>query len=209
MIDFAFNSHFYDLSIRPAQDRDEILELAYIIYKMKPKVVVEIGTYRGGTLFYFTMLSVRKAKVISVDLPRYNLLMKAGGYFGYSRLRIPLYRSFATRNDQRIYLLRANSHDVKTLRKILKILDGEQIDFLFVDGDHSYEGAKKDFEMYYPFVRKGGLTVYHDIANRGWPGVIRFWNEIKQSRKYNYREIFSEKLFKAKQPDGRIGLIYK
>jgi hypothetical protein len=30
------------------------------------------------------------------------------------------------------------------------------VDFLFIDGDHTYEGVKKDFEMYSPLVRREG-----------------------------------------------------
>lgn len=38
------------------------------------------------------------------------------------------------------------------------------MDFLFIDGDHAYEGVKADFEMYSPLVRKGGLVALHDIC---------------------------------------------
>jgi len=41
---------------------------------------------------------------------------------------------------------------------VKKILAGRQVDFLFIDGDHSYEGVKKDFEMYSSLVRKGGVV---------------------------------------------------
>ena len=40
---------------------------------------------------------------------------------------------------------------------------GEKLDFLFIDGDHSYDGVKADFEMYAPMVRPGGLIAFHDI----------------------------------------------
>jgi hypothetical protein len=34
---------------------------------------------------------------------------------------------------------------------------------LFIDGDHTYEGVRRDFEMYSPLVRKGGIIAFHDI----------------------------------------------
>jgi predicted O-methyltransferase YrrM len=40
----------------------------------------------------------------------------------------------------------------------------KRLDFLFIDGDHTYEGVKQDFEMYTPLVRKGGLVAMHDIV---------------------------------------------
>ena len=64
--------------------------------------------------------------------------------------------------------------------------DEIDIDFLFIDGDHSYEGVKKDFEMYSPFVRKGGLIVFHDTNDSQKHRdrnvyVSKFWSELMQN----------------------------
>lgn len=40
--------------------------------------------------------------------------------------------------------------------------ENESIDFLFIDGDHTYNAVKKDFELYYPKVKKNGLIFFHD-----------------------------------------------
>lgn len=48
------------------------------------------------------------------------------------------------------------------------------ISFLFVDGDHSYRGCKRDFLNWHPHVKRGGIMAFHD-ANKnhtGVPGVI-------------------------------------
>lgn len=39
----------------------------------------------------------------------------------------------------------------------------EQFDYIFIDGDHSYEGVKKDLNNYYSKVKKGGVFSGHDI----------------------------------------------
>jgi len=74
------------------------------------------------------------------------------------------------------------------LRKIEAILRDNKVDFLFIDGDHSYEGVKKDFEMYSPLVKKGGIIAFHDIVPHPPETrceVNKFYNEIK----YDYRHI--------------------
>jgi predicted O-methyltransferase YrrM len=62
-------------------------------------------------------------------------------------------------------LIQGDSHSIETLRKIEGILKGRKVDFLFIDADHSYEGVKKDFEMYSPLVRKGGIIAFYDIIS--------------------------------------------
>jgi len=66
-------------------------------------------------------------------------------------------------------------------------LDGESLDFLFIDGDHTYDGVKKDFEIYGRYVRKNGIIAFHDIVpgpSERVGGVPRFWNEIKHQFDY-------------------------
>jgi len=177
-VDFMFNG--IRGLIRPFQKRSEILSLARLVAERKPATVVEIGTASGGTLFLFSKLADDRATIVSIDLPlgRYG-----GGYFVW---RIPLYRSFV-RLGQRLYLLRADSHRDATLEKCRLRLKGTPIDFLFIDGDHSYEGVKKDFQMYKALVRKGGMVAFHDIVMHPPAegcAVHTFWNEIKPAYRY-------------------------
>ena len=60
---------------------------------------------------------------------------------------------------------------------------GEPIDFLFIDGDHSYEGAGRDFELYASMVRPGGLVMFHDVRHSQEPGRIgveRLFDELSE-----------------------------
>ena len=69
------------------------------------------------------------------------------------------------------------------MREVSRLLGSDGLDILFVDGDHSYEGVKRDFEMYGPLVRNGGIIGFHDIVlgpSKDVGGVPRFWKEIKQ-----------------------------
>lgn len=47
--------------------------------------------------------------------------------------------------------------------EFVKTLKDESLDFVFIDGDHSFEAALKDFQNYYPKLKKGGIFAGHDI----------------------------------------------
>lgn len=197
IIDFVFNKIFGIL--RPLQVREEISELAKIVEDKKPKTILEIGTAKGGTLFIFSKIAYQKATIISVDLP--------GGAFGggYPRSRAKLYSRFAL-PLQKIFLLRMNSHENETFEKVKNLLGERKIDFLFIDGDHTYQGVKIDFEKYSYLVKKGGLIALHDVAVHPVETkceVYKFWNELQ--KKYNSREIIKNK----EQGWGGIGIIKK
>lgn len=78
LVDLAcniFNTFpFRQLSIRPGQIKEEIIELLKILAKRRPKFILEIGTAGGGTLFQFVRVSSPDAVIISIDL--------LGGRFG-------------------------------------------------------------------------------------------------------------------------------
>jgi predicted O-methyltransferase YrrM len=182
-LEFVFAFKFLGISIKPAQVKEEITQLLKLLAKLQPKIVCEIGTAGGGTLFLFSRVSSPSSTIISIDLP--------GGPFGggYPEWKIPFYKSFIKRG-QRLYLIRADSHDTKTLEKVKRALGDKKIDFLFIDGDHTYEGVKKDFEMYSPLVRKRGIMAFHDICPhppQTGCEVDMFWREIKD--KYEHIEI--------------------
>jgi predicted O-methyltransferase YrrM len=51
------------------------------------------------------------------------------------------------------------------------------IRLLFIDGDHSYEATKADFECWERHVIPDGLIAFHDVGD-SWPGVTTFFNEL-------------------------------
>jgi predicted O-methyltransferase YrrM len=169
--------------IGPNQVPQEIKQLLTLVHRLDVHRMLEIGTYNGGTLFLFSRMVNRDAKILSLDLP--------GGKFGggYPEFKAPFFSNFAVGN-QKIYLLRENSHLPSSKGMVGSILVDDKLDFLFIDGDHTYEGVKKDFEMYSPLVRKGGLIAFHDICKHPPQlncTVDKFWNEIKGS--YDFEEI--------------------
>jgi len=200
LVDFVSGNYLF----RAVQQKDELRSLGEILARRSPDRALEIGTFLGGTLFFLTRLASPRATIISIDLP--------GGEFGggYSARRAMVYRRFA-RAHQRLHLLRGNSHSEETLARVKATLEGQPLDYLYIDGDHTYAGAKRDFELYSPLVRKGGIIAMHDIAEHApVPGgnpsrfcdVSRFWNEIKSH--YRHTEFVKD----PKQGWAGIGLLY-
>jgi predicted O-methyltransferase YrrM len=183
LLDVAYSK---ELSlVEPWQERDEIVEVLKIIEQNPPKTVMEIGTANGGTLFLLTRMAAENASILSVDLP--------GGKFGggYPEWKEPTYRSFA-KKGQTVNLIRANSHDKETFTRAASHLNGKKVDFMFIDGDHTYEGVKQDFETYREFLADNALVMFHDIAPHPNPiyGVDKFWKEVKEH--YEHKEFVKD-----------------
>jgi len=176
-LDLAFSFEYLGSTIAPIQVRSEITALLDIVRDLKPCVVLEIGTAKGGTLFLLTRVVPDGARLVSVDLPG-GLL---GG--GYPESMLKLMSAFAVGN-QEIRFIRSDSHAGETRKMVEEACGHRPVDFLFIDGDHSYEGVKKDYEMYSSLVRNGGIIAFHDICP-GTPenvgGVPEFWVEISSS----------------------------
>lgn len=175
-----------DRPVLMGQVRSEIVQLARLLQEAAPKRSLEIGTNYGGTLLLLCAVSPPEAQIISLDLP----FGPFGG--GYPKRKIPLYRRF-TKGRQKLHLLRADSHAPETKERVRELLAGEQLDYLFLDADHSYQGVRSDFEMYAPLVRSGGMVAFHDIVSHRRETqceVMTFWNEIKG--RYRHREFIEE-----------------
>lgn len=186
LVDFAFSFSSFGINIKPTQVRQEIIELLTILRQRRLKTIIEIGTENGGTLFLFSRIALANATLVSVDLPEGSF----GG--GYPDWKTSIFKTFQQKN-QKINLIRADSHLFSTYMRVQKILKGKKIDFLFIDGDHTYEGVKKDFNTYSPLVKKGGIIAFHDIVSgpiENVGGVPSFWSETKQY--YNYIEIVAD-----------------
>jgi len=165
------------------QKSGELAQLIEFIGERKaPRTVLEIGTMSGGTLWLWCQLAYPTAHIISVDLPNGPF---GGGYPPEAGDKFLTY----TKHQQSMQLFRADSHDPLTFASVERYLKvyKRKVDLLFIDGDHTYDGVKQDFEMYGTLVSDDGLIVFHDIVKHtGVPdcGVDVLWEEIKDNHQY-------------------------
>jgi predicted O-methyltransferase YrrM len=155
------------------QKLTEFAALIRLLSERELNVVLEIGTAHGGTYWTWCRLATPTAHLVSIDFP--------GDDEWSARLRR------CPRATQAQTLIRADSHDPETIRS-LEGLKGS-VDLLFIDGDHSYDGVRADFEDYAPLVRPGGLIAFHDVDSTNHPAsqVDRLWARLRDV--YDTREL--------------------
>lgn len=175
------------LPVPCTQERTELENLIRTVREINPTRVVEIGAFLGGTTYCWATHLGDGVKVAAVD-----------DYETIAQVQYPVkgYNSLPTRwtlqelwrewGDVECFF----GKSAEVYPDVQAQFDG--CDFLFIDGDHSYEGAKRDFELYGGLVRPGGLIALHDIINySGVPenNVQPLWEEIKQG--HETTELFS------------------
>jgi predicted O-methyltransferase YrrM len=178
--------HFASISAK--QVPDEIESLYTLVKGTSPQHILEIGTYKGGTFYLWCQAADEHSTLISIDLPGNNSLDSM-----YTPSRIKFYRKFSKSKNQKLHFITADSHQDKTVMDVKAILGKDQLDFIFIDGDHSYEGVKRDFDLYFHLVRPRGMVAFHDILPRkDFPGiaVYKLWNQLKTQ--YRYKEFIAQ-----------------
>jgi len=78
----------------------------------------------------------------------------------------------ATSDDFRVEVGLAEDDDIRAR------LANEQYEVLVIDGDHSYEGVKRDFENYAGHVVPGGYIIIDDYQGPSWPEVTEYVDEV-------------------------------
>lgn len=132
-----------------------------------PKVIVEIGTYKGHTTACMALTGAKfgkaeRPRIYTIDPDEWKQRRTVENYCGLKH---------------RVAFVCGRAQEVPW--------DGEPIDMLFIDGDHSYEGTRAIFERWSQWVRPGGKIFMHDanirkVGNNGVEyGVWRVWDEIQ------------------------------
>jgi predicted O-methyltransferase YrrM len=174
---FEFSNRLFG----PHQIESEILALLDWVAESSPRSVCEIGTAMGGTTYLLGQSLPSVERLVGVDLHVRR----------QHRLR------FFSRPGQQLAFFDGSSYAPDTVERVRKHLNGQKLDLLFIDGDHSYGGVTSDFASYRELVRDGGIVVCHDIVEdhttrygirtpRHTGGVPRFWKQLKPS--YSHKE---------------------
>jgi predicted O-methyltransferase YrrM len=119
---------------------------------------VEIGCYAGGSA---SLVSQRKnTNIFSIDL----------GNPIPPEIPIRNVNNFNIYNNQYEYIM-GNSQEISTLEKLKTFIN--EIDVLFIDGDHTSIGVKNDFELYSPMVKNGGYIIFDDYNDHQFSPEVK------------------------------------
>ena len=174
--------------------KEELRQLVNLVEWFKPKTILELGVCHGGSF-----------KMWEEVLPSDGMLI------GADRLTVVQWKW--KESPKNVLYVQGNLDEESTVGQVKKSLAGRQVDFLYIDSNHYYDGVKHHYELFSPLVRDGGIVAFHDIRNAPWGryGVGKFLSELKE--KYKWMEIlvplpeYTDK-YPLRGADG-IGIIFK
>ena len=153
----------------PVQDAGEFWSLVELVAANNTQNVLEIGVENGGTLWFWDKIVGTSGKIVAADT-RNNIQFDMEECVS------------------EVIFIEGDSHSAGAIAEIKAHFLDNAVDFLFIDGDHSYDGVKADFENFASLVRPGGIIAFHDISNGRMPpddrsiedliGPHRLWIEM-------------------------------
>lgn len=148
-----------------------------LVAERRPEMLVELGTQTGVSYFCFCQ-SARENQVpmraFAVDTWEGDSHTKA-----YDD---EIWQAVKAHNDEH-YADFSTLLRMRFEQAVLDFPDGS-IDLLHIDGYHTYEAVRGDFELWYPKVKPGGIILFHDIAARLQDfGAWRFWHELTEEHR--------------------------
>ena len=140
-----------------------LYDIAQTFSQDTPITYVEIGCYAGGSACL--MLQRPNTKVISIDLGQ--PIPKETVYFNVQKLN---------KFNNSYNYLEGDSQTYEMVGRLKELTN--EIDILFIDGDHSYQAVINDFVLYEGFIKSGGYIIFDDYRDEGCPGTKAAVDEI-------------------------------
>jgi predicted O-methyltransferase YrrM len=140
--------------------------------------VIEIGVYEGSSAVMFCAALGPGAELHLIDpfVDEHGWALRAGWQATPAATRLAVWRH-ARRSGPKIRWHIARSQDVG------RAWTGPPVDLVFIDGDHSPEACREDWEVWHPHVQPGGSVAFHDArlelpGGTGGPGPTTVVNEL-------------------------------
>jgi hypothetical protein len=148
----------------------ELVPTMFVLFKLlNPRRFVELGTHYGMSYFSACQASKGAVQCVAID----NWIGDPHASFHAAEV-YDEFRRNASKFPEQLHV-RANFDDA------VRCFDDGSIDLLHIDGYHTYEAVRNDFETWLAKMSPDGVIIFHDINvhERGF-GVWRFWEELVQ-----------------------------
>jgi predicted O-methyltransferase YrrM len=127
--------------------------LAALVRSVSPKVMIEFGCNEGRTAARMLENVPTLEKYIGIDVPPdFETTLAC------QRTEVPKDAGFWASGDPRFFLLLQRSRD-------LRDGDLEDVDAVFIDGDHSEAAVLHESRLAFRLLRRPGIIVWHDYQN--------------------------------------------
>lgn len=126
------------------------------------KLGIEIGSLSGN--YAKEILNIYDGKLILVDIWNKvvdNTYIDSSNQINYKQVYTECIDNIQG-HENRCFMFRIDSQNASSF------FTDESFDFVYIDANHSYESVKKDIELWYPKVRKGGILSGHDYLMIDW-----------------------------------------
>ncbi len=154
---------------------------------------LEIGVHNGTSMSYLLCVENKPLlNCIGIDLFEDTPTHK-GDKLSYQRTLENIKKN--NKSNSPIELIKGNSFHQSTVDKLRYILKENNVDLLFIDALHTYEGIQNDFTTYSKFVKSKGYIVLDDY-NHHWPDIVNFVEKnILENKDYHVVGTFQENTF--------------
>ena len=173
LTDFIYPSYWELSDLTPSAWVGHLPFMFCLVDLFKPRRFVELGSHYGASFFAFCQAARRggiSTEAIAVDCWQGD---EHAGFYDDA-----VFQQFK-------YILKKYSDIGSYLRMYFndaaKYFEKNSIDLIHIDGLHTYEAVKEDYNTWLPKMSERGLMIFHDInVHERDFGVWRFWKEIKQ-----------------------------
>ncbi|MDR2550956.1 MAG: class I SAM-dependent methyltransferase [Desulfobulbus sp.] len=169
-----------DITLSELHGRDgnvtllELVVIVGLVKKNKPKLTFEIGTFDGRTTLNVAMNQDQGTKVFTIDI-------KQSDMNNVSKVLAEGDREYIIKEESGVRFKKRSA-----IAEIIQLYGDSarydfseymnKIDFMFIDGSHSYDYVLNDSHVAFSVVKNGGIILWHDYGS--WEGVTKALEQL-------------------------------
>jgi len=158
------------LGVQTIQTPADLWMLQEILAEVRPDLVIETGTHKGGGSLFFALVLEQvnpEGKVVTIDI---NPQLDATA----EQLPEPMRGQVKALAQRRIEVIRANSVDKGVVQSLAARAKGKTV-LVTLDSCHAVEHVERELQLYAPLVSKGSYLVVQDTRHDDDPAFVKKW----------------------------------